>query len=64
MPQDRLMQAISRIERALVRLENIDVSQAGFPPEPSDLQQQYDRLKQEAQSALADIDRLISQAKG
>jgi hypothetical protein len=57
MPQDRMMQAIGRMERALARLENAS-------GEPSDLQQRHDRLKQEAQSAIADIDRLLSTVRG
>jgi hypothetical protein len=64
MPQDKMMQAIGRMERALVRLENADFSRPVASDEPSDLQQRHDRLKQQAQSAIADIDRLLSQVRG
>jgi hypothetical protein len=64
MPQDKMMQSIGRIERALARLENIDVSPVSQSSEPSDLQLRHDRLKQEAQTALVDIDRLLNQVKG
>jgi hypothetical protein len=64
MPQDRMLHAIGRIERALARLENIDLSQPSFSSDPSDLQQRHDQLKQEAQAALSNIDRLIAHVKG
>jgi hypothetical protein len=63
MPQDRMMQAIGRMDRALARLENADLSRPAASDEPSDLQQRHVRLKQEAQSAIADIDRLLSQVR-
>jgi hypothetical protein len=63
MPQDRMMQAIGRMERALARLEKVDFSSSAMSREPSDLQQRHDGLKREAQSAIADIDRLLSQVK-
>jgi hypothetical protein len=59
-----MMQAIGRIERALARLEQVDFSSSTLSGEPSDLRLQHDKLKREAQSAIVDIDRLLSQIKG
>ena len=63
MPQDRMMQAICRIERALGRLEMIDLKGTAQLAEPSDLQLRHDRLRQEAQAAIGDIDNLLSLVK-
>jgi hypothetical protein len=64
MSEHKMMEAIGRIERALKRLEMIDLSSPTIHSEPSDLQNRHDILKREAQATLADIDRLILQAKG
>ena len=63
MPQDRMMQAIGRIERALARLETLDVSSVKQTADPSDLQQRHNRLRQETQAAIGDLDHLISLVK-
>jgi hypothetical protein len=59
MPQDRMMQAIGRIERALGRLEMVDLNTPTQSPEPSDLQQRHNRLRQETQAAIVDLDHLL-----
>jgi hypothetical protein len=64
MPQDKMMQSIGRIERALVRLENIDLSRSAEAGDLADLQQRHECLKREAQTSLVDIERLLSQVKG
>lgn len=64
MPQDRMMQAIGRIERALGRLETVDLKSPIQSSEPSDLQQRHDRLRQETQAAIGDLDHLLSLVKG
>ena len=63
MPQDRMMQAIGRIERALGRLETVDVVTPAQSVEPSDLQQRHERLRQETQAAIGDLDHLLSLVK-
>jgi hypothetical protein len=63
MLQDRMMQAIGRIERALGRLETLDLSAQKLSAEPSDLQQRHDRLRQETQAAVNDLDHLLSLVK-
>jgi hypothetical protein len=63
MPQDRMMQAIGRIERALGRLETVDLKSPIQSAEPSDLQQRHDRLRQETQAAIGDLDHLLSLVK-
>jgi hypothetical protein len=60
MPQDRLMQAIGRMERALSRLENIDLRPLSGGTEPSDLAQRHERLKSETRAAISEIDGLLS----
>ena len=63
MPQDRMMQAIGRIERALGRLETLHVSAAKQSEEPSDLQQRHNRLRQETQAVIGELDHLLSLVK-
>ena len=63
MPQDRMMQAIGRIERALGRLETVDLKSPIQSAEPSDLQKRHDRLRQETQAAIGDLDHLLSLVK-
>ena len=63
MPQDRMMQAIGRIERALGRLETLDVSAAKQSEEPSGLQQRHNRLRQETQAVIGELDHLLSLVK-
>ena len=63
MPQDRMMQAIGRIERALGRLETVDFSALKQSAEPSDLQQRHERLRQETQAAIGDLDHLLQLVK-
>lgn len=63
MPQDRMMQAIGRIERALGRLEMVNLEPPKQSAEPSDLQQRHDRLRQETQAAIGDLDHLLSLVK-
>ena len=63
MPQDRMMQAIGRIERALGRLEMVDLKSPIQSAERSDLQQRHDRLRQETQAAIGDLDHLLSLVK-
>jgi hypothetical protein len=60
MPQDRLMQAIGRMERALSRLENIDLRPSPGGADPSDLAQRHERLKSETRAAISEIDGLVS----
>ena len=63
MPQDRMMQAIGRIERALGRLETVDLDTSKQSDEPSDLQQRHDRLRQETQAAIGELDHLLQLVK-
>lgn len=63
MPQDRMMQAIGRIERALGRLEVVDFNTQRHTTAPSDLQQRHDRLRQETQAAIGELDHLLSLVK-
>jgi hypothetical protein len=60
MSQDRMMQAIGRIERALARLEKIDVTHAPAMPESGDLQGRYDQLRAETQAAIGAMDNLLN----
>lgn len=61
MSQDRMMQAIGRIERALARLEKIDVPKADAAADNGDLQRRYDKLRSETQAAVTAIDALLSE---
>jgi hypothetical protein len=61
MPQDRLIQAIGRMERALSRLEATDLQAViSNVDEPSDLAQRHEHLKAQAKAAISEIDRLLS----
>ncbi len=63
MPHDRMMQAIGRIERALARLEKIDIPATPVPTESGEIQQRYDRLRAETQGAISAMDALLRQGK-
>lgn len=63
MPQDRMMQAIGRIERALGRLETVDLKSPIQSTDPSDLQQRHALLRQETQAAIGELDHLLSLVK-
>ena len=63
MPQDRMMQAIGRIERALARLEKIDMSASVPTVENGEIQVRYDRLRAETQNAISAMDALLRQGK-
>jgi hypothetical protein len=63
MPQDRMMQAIGRIERALMRLETVELSARKNVSAPSDLQDRHNRLRQETQTVIGDLDRLLQLVK-
>jgi hypothetical protein len=60
MPHDRMMQAIGRIERALSRLEHIDLRPNSSDSESSDLAQRHERLKAETRAVLGEIDGLLA----
>jgi hypothetical protein len=61
MPQDRLIQAIGRMERALSRLEATDLQAViSNVDEPSDLAQRHENLKAQAKAAISEIDSLLS----
>ncbi len=64
MPQDKMMQAIGRMERALARLEGISLSPHSQIEDVSDMQRRHDQLKMEAQATVGEIDRLLSQIGG
>jgi hypothetical protein len=63
MPQDRMMQAIGRIERALARLEKIDIPAVPAPTESGEILQRYNRLRAETQGAISAMDALLRQGK-
>jgi hypothetical protein len=63
MSQDRMMQAIGRIERALARLEKIDVAHPPATPESGDLQRRYEKLRAETQAAIGAMDSLLNGGK-
>lgn len=63
MPQDRMMQAIGRIERALARLESAGLANASTSPENGDLQRRYDRLRTETKAVVDAMDALLNQRK-
>lgn len=63
MPQDRMMQAIGRIERALGRLETAELNAPKQSAGPSDLQHRHNRLRQETQVAIGELDQLLRQIK-
>ncbi len=60
MTEDRITQAMARIEAAAQRVEAAIAAQAIVTSaETAELRQRYDALRAEAGTALADIDRLI-----
>jgi hypothetical protein len=63
MPQDRMMQAIGRIEHALMRLETVDLSVPKPASAPSNLQRKHDQLRKETQAAISDLDQLLALVK-
>ncbi len=67
MSNERTILAIGRIERALSKLEQYrpPLAQSGATQtEASDLQIRHERLKSEAKTAIAQIDRLLSEGAG
>ena len=58
MAQEQLMTAIGRIERAISKLEQVQLPVASSSNQ--DLQLRYDALKSATEQAVAEIDRLIS----
>ena len=58
MAQEQLMTAIGRIERAISKLERVQLPVASSSNQ--DLQLRYDALKNATEQAVAEIDRLIS----
>lgn len=58
MPQQRLILAIERIERALSRLERIELPGSSAPVDP-DLRDKHEQLKAETQAAIREIDALL-----
>jgi hypothetical protein len=58
MAQEQLMTAIGRIERAISKLEQVQLPVASSGNQ--DLQLRYDALKSATEQAVAEIDRLIS----
>ena len=63
MQQDRMMQAIGRIERALARLETADFKGPCGGAESADLQIRHDRLRHETKATINQIDHLIQLVK-
>lgn len=67
MSNERLVAAIDRIERALARVEAVaqrPAAAADQEPAFSALQTRHLALKSETQVAIAELDRLISAARG
>ena len=56
MEGDRLSQALARIEAASTRIE---AAASRRPPSDPALQARYDKLREEAKGALAEVDALI-----
>jgi hypothetical protein len=59
MQQDRMMQAIGRIERALAKLETADFKGSGDNATSTDLQIRHDKLRHETEATISQIDHLI-----
>ncbi len=59
MAQQRLIQAIGRIERALSRLEQAPLKTAGTADD-NGLVAKHEQLKAETQAAIRDIDRILA----
>ena len=64
MPNDRMMQAIGRMERALAKLERIDVANTLSGAPDTALQARHEKLKQETRAAVAQIDGLLCRIGG
>lgn len=64
MAQDRLMQAIGRMERALTRIEAIDLSPSENSGHDPALAQRHEQLKAETRAAVSEIDRLLAGMEG
>jgi hypothetical protein len=59
MTQQRLIQAIGRVERALSRLEQAPVKANGAADDNA-LMARHHQLKAETQAAIKDIDRILA----
>jgi hypothetical protein len=59
MAQQRLIQAIGRIERALSRLEQAPLKTT-VSADDSELIAKHEQLKAETQAAIRDIDRILA----
>ena len=59
MAQQRLIQAIGRIERALSRLEQAPLKTT-VSTDDSELIAKHEQLKAETQAAIRDIDRILA----
>lgn len=60
MTNERLAQAIRRLDRALARVETASERAASRPSQPTaELQQRHDRLRERTQDAIQALDRLI-----
>jgi hypothetical protein len=60
MAHDRLIEAIGRMERALGRLEAIDLSPSPNVGSDPELAQRHEALKSETRAAIGDISRLLA----
>jgi hypothetical protein len=60
MAHDRLIEAIGRMERALGRLEAIDLSPSPNVGSDRELAQRHEALKSETRAAIGDISRLLA----
>ncbi len=58
MAQQRMIEAIGRLERAVSRLEQVRISEA--PAHDPELEQRYSALKSATEQAVAEIDRLLA----
>jgi hypothetical protein len=63
MQQDRMMQAIGRIERALAKLETADFKGSEDNATSTDLQIRHDKLRHETEATISQIDRLLQLVK-
>lgn len=62
MAQQRLIQAIGRIEHALSRLEQASIKKTASADD-SGLVAKHDQLKAETEAAIRDIDRILAGQK-
>ena len=58
MAQQRMIEAIGRLERAVSRLEQVQISDT-LAHDP-DLEARYSKLKSATEQAVAEIDRLLA----